>query len=159
MRYNIEYHQQADQVAKEHGFEFAVYMGHYKYNGKDRLVFMPYSYESEETSGSLLLYILIDEKKALWKSEVLQSKPFMDFDTLKQGRKLYRDLEAHAIRNDFQTEEERDYLLPLYQAAKSHKIFWRELAFFLQESERLNQKIVMIANNEPDAFAYSLRLE
>ena len=159
MRYNLEYHQQADQVAQEHGFEFAVYMGHYKYNGKDRLVFMPYSYEFEETAGYLLQYILIDEKKALWKSEVLRSRPFLDFDTLKEGRKLYRELEAHAIRNDFQTEEERDYFLPLYQAVKSHKVFWRELAFFLQESARLNRKIVMVANNEPDVFAYSLRLE
>ena len=159
MRYNLQDHHQADQIAQEHGFVFAVYMGHYKTSGKDRLVFMPYSYEPEETSGYLLQYILIDEKKVLWKSEELQSRPFMDFDTLKEGRKLYRELEDRATRNDFKTEEERDYLLPLYQAAKSHKVFWRELAFFLQESTRLNRKIVMVANNEPDVFAYSLRLE
>lgn len=83
----------------------------------------------------------------------------MDFDTLKEGRKLYREREDRATRNDFKTDEERDYLLPLYHAAKSHKVFWRELAFFLQESTRLNRKIVMVANNEPDVFAYSLRLE
>lgn len=27
MRYNLQYHHQADQITQEHGFVFAVYMG------------------------------------------------------------------------------------------------------------------------------------
>jgi len=166
MRYNLEYHSKADAVAQEHGYDFAVYMGHYKYAGKDRLVFLPHYCDFEQYKEGKLNYMLVDEKHVLWKSELNFSKPFLEYDYLKKGRQLFRELEAKVKSDSFDTEEERDYSRELYfatQVGYDIPIYWRDLALFLQEAHRMNRKIEFVPDESTtdrlDGWRYIVRFK
>ena len=169
MRYNTTYHQQADKLAQEHGYEFAVYMGHFRKS----LAFIPYSSEMEaETAG--FHYILVSEKQAKYRTFPFPPIGFpLDTDYLKKGRSLFRELEEKVNAHNFDDPDWR-YCNELYSAVTvgnwgNPPISKNDLCLYLQAGERLGRKIEIVYVNyrqeddviiyETDVNNYYLKLE
>lgn len=142
IRYNLEYHQQADELAKENGFEFAVYMGHFR----SALVFVPHHNDTfQYTEG--FNYISINEKGAKWHCPF---PPFgfpYKYDYLKKGRKLFRELEKKFKECNVNDPNWQHYA-ELYNAATignwgNPKILKNDLCLFLQEGDRLGRRVLL----------------
>lgn len=167
MRYNKTYHQRADRLAKAHSYEFAIYMGHYNTKNNKWLAFIPKENDTLCRKTGLLKYILINEKQTLWQSTTRFDLPFLNYDYLKKGRQLFRELEYkyfQSIQNpnivvDF-------YWRELYAIVKlnmyDYLISKNDMCLFLQESERLGRKIEIVQIEETthqcDGWKYCLRL-
>lgn len=167
MRYNKTYHQRADKLAKVHGYEFAVYMGHYRTKQSTWLAFIPHENDNLYRRTGLLKYILIKEKRTIWQSSNTFDLPFLRYDYLKRGRKLFHELESKNLQLCLDDDTE-DYLYwkELYAAVKlnlyDYLIPENDMCLFLQESERLNRRIEIVpieeTMNQYDGWKYYLRL-
>ena len=147
MRYNTTYHQQADKLAQEHGYEFAVYMGHFRKS----LAFIPYSSEMEaETAG--FHYILVSEKQTKYRTFPFPPIGFpLDYDYMKKGRALFRELEEKVKSNNFD-DPNFWYLEELHSAVTdgawgNPPISKDDLYLYLQESKRLGRRIEIVHDN------------
>lgn len=147
MRYNLKYHAQADKLAIEKGYEFAVYMGHFR----ESLAFIPYSHELEsETAG--FHYILIGEKQAMYRTFPIPPIGFPhDFDYLKKGRILFKELEKKVQTKNFD-DPEWAYCNELYTAVTygnwgNPPILKADLCLYLQEGKRLGRRIEIVDDN------------
>lgn len=167
MRYNKTYHQRADKLAKVHGYEFAVYMGHYCTKKSTWLAFVPHENDNLFRKTGLLNYILINERRAIWQSSSVFNLPFMQYDYFKRGRTLFREIESNYFQHclDGDTEEKR-YWRELYASVKLNwycqLIPLNDMCLFLQESERLGRKIAILPIKETtfqyDGWKYYLCL-
>ena len=105
MRYNKTYHQRADKLAKVHGYEFAVYMGHYCTKKSTWLAFVPHENDNLFRKTGLLNYILINERRAIWQSSSVFNLPFMQYDYFKRGRTLFREIESNYFQHCLDGDE------------------------------------------------------
>jgi len=166
MRYNKIYHQHADRIAKTHGYEFAIYMGHYNTKNNKWLAFIPKENDTLCRKTGLLKYILINEKQELWQSTTIFDLPFLNYDYLKKGRKLFREIESKYLQLCFDDTEDNIYWRGLYTVVKlnvyDYLISENDMYLFLQESERLGRKIEIVPIEETthqcDGWKYYLRL-
>ena len=166
MRYNKTYHQRADRLAKAHGYEFAIYMGHYNTKNKKWLAFIPKENDTLCRKTGLLKYILINEKQELWQSTTIFDLPFLNYDYLKKGRKLFREIESKYLQLCFDDTEDNVYWRGLYTVVRlnvyDYLISENDMYLFLQESERLGRKIEIVPIEETthqcDGWKYYLRL-
>ena len=166
MRYNKTYHQHADRIAKAHGYEFAIYMGHYNTKNNKWLAFIPKENDTLCRKTGLLKYILINEKQELWQSTTIFDLPFLNYDYLKKGRKLFREIESKYLQLCFDDTEDNVYWRGLYAVVKlnvyDYLISENDMYLFLQESERLGRKIEIVPIEETthqcDGWKYYLRL-
>lgn len=172
IRYTAEYHKEADNIAKEYGFEFAVYMGHFR----DCLVFIPYDNDTLYLRDDGFHYISIGKEYACLHTKNLPPKGFpLDYDYLKKGRKLFRELEkkVHSFNLD-DPDWQND--VDLYGCINGNqwgdlqvpKILKNDLCLFLQEGKRLGRKVVVKSKVEQhggilvqgfDSECYYLKLE
>ena len=166
MRYNKTYHQHADRIAKAHGYEFAIYMGHYNTKNNKWLAFIPKENDTLCRKTGLLKYILINEEQELWQSTTIFDLPFLNYDYLKKGRKLFREIESKYLQLCFDDTEDNIYWRGLYTVVKlnvyDYLISENDMCLFLQESERLGRKIEIVPIEETthqcDGWKYYLRL-
>ena len=167
MRYNKTYHQHADRIAKAHGYEFAIYMGHYNTRNCKWLVFIPHENDTLYRKGGLLNYILVNDKRVIWQSSINFDLPFTRYDYLKRGRAIFRELERKIKYEELdRTTEEGLYWYELYASVKLNSydvlILENDMCLFLQESERLSRKIEIVptedSRNQCDGWEYYLRL-
>ena len=166
MRYNKTYHQHADRIAKAHGYEFAIYMGHYNTKNNKWLAFIPKENDTLCRKTGLLKYILINEEQELWQSTTIFDLPFLNYDYLKKGRKLFREIESKYLQLCFDDTEDNIYWRGLYAVVKlnvyDYLISENDMYLFLQESERLGRKIEIVPIEETthqcDGWKYYLRL-
>lgn len=146
IRYSLEYHQQADKLAKGNGFEFAVYMGYFR----SALVFIPHHNDTlQYTEG--FHYISVNEKGARWHSPIIPPLGFpYNYDYLKKGRLLFEELErkVHEFNLD-DPDWQND--ASLYSSINGRQwgdanvpiIAKDDLYLFLQEGKRLGRKVLV----------------
>ena len=152
MRYNKTYHHKADELAKEHGYEFAVYMGHYHTKNGNWLAFIPHENDNLYRKGGLFSYILINEKRAIWQTTTNFDLPFTHYDYLKRGRAILAEIERKSWGGIYSSDEEREYMRDIAHAVNKYTydtpVPRPDMCLFLQEGERLGRKVELIGKEE-----------
>jgi hypothetical protein len=90
----------------------------------------------------------------------------LNYDYLKKGRKLFREIESKYLQLCFDDTEDNIHLRGLYAVVKlnvyDYLISENDMYLFLQESERLGRKIEIVPIEETthqcDGWKYYLRL-
>ena len=148
MRYNKTYHRKADELAKAHGYEFAVYMGHYRTKNGNWLAFIPHENDNLYRIEGLLNYILINEKRAIWHSSMNFDLPFTHYDYLKRGRAILAEIERKSWGGIYSSDEEREYMRDIAHAVNKYTydtpVPRPDMCLFLQEAERLGRKVELV---------------
>ena len=150
MRYNATYHRQADKIAIEHGFEFAVYMGHYRTRKHNCLAFIPHYNTNRNVQTSGFHYILLTEKGGHFYTHSEPPKDFPDYDYLKKGRAILDEIKRKFFAYEFANEEERLYCRDIFQAVNKYSydvpIPEEDMCLFLQEGKRLGRAIEFVGD-------------
>ncbi len=148
MRYNWSYHHKADELAKAHGYEFAVYMGHYHTKRNNWLVFVPHYNDNIAHKTGLLPYILINEKRRIWQVSLNFVLPFTKYDYLKRGRAILAEIERKSLGGIYSSDEEREYMRTIAHAVNKYTydtpVPRPDMYLFLQEAERLGRKVELV---------------
>ena len=147
LRYNAEYHNQADQLAIEHGFGFAVYMGHFR----ECLVFIPYDNDTLYRRDDGFHYISVGKERARFHTTIRPPKGFpLEYDYLKKGRELFRELEQN-VRSFNHGDPNWQNNAELYGSIRGTewgdphkpKVLKNDLCLFLQEGKRLGRRVLL----------------
>ena len=159
IRYCSKYHQQADRLAKENGFEFAVYMGHFR----SALVFVPHHNDTLQYAEGFH-YISVNEKGACWHSPIIPPLCFpYSYDYLKKGRLLFDELRKKVLDFDLDDADWQNNA-ELYNSIRGRQwgdanvpiIAKEDLYLFLQEGKRLGRKVLVkpYMERRGDIFVY-----
>ena len=175
LRYNPQYHQQADHFVQQTGnWEFTVYMGHYREWEDDQIVndwlaFMPMHNDSRHYVEGLPIYVLVNETDIRF-TDVSECFKVLDQvsinDHYAKGRRIFRKMEQQYWADDFANAKEREYVREIIQVMRGHfdePIEDNDMYLFLQESKRLNRRIKIVPDkqanaNKLDAWSYYLTL-
>ena len=110
LRYNLQYHQKADQFVQQTGnWDFTVYMGHYREWEDNQIVhdwlaFMPMHNDSRHYVEGLPIYVLVNETDIRF-TDVSECFKILDQvsinDHYAKGRRMFRKMEQQYWADDF----------------------------------------------------------